>query len=231
MFEGFSQETIAFFAALRFNNNREFFEENRNVYENAVRKPLIALAEAVAPTVSAIDPQMDIRPARTVSRIHRDLRFRKDKTPYRDYMWIGFRHVGESREETCGFYFDISAESANWGCGYYHMQPETMHNFRAKLRGEPKRVLKIIQAPAFRSSFSLMGDTYVRQYQPPEGMHKALGELYRKKSIYAEHHLRSMEDLFSPALADTIAQGFLALKPFYAFLRECMVKRIEEVDL
>lgn len=227
MFEGFSQETIAFFIALGFNNNRAFFEENRPVYERTVRKPLLALAEALAPTIHSIDPDMDVRPGRAVSRIHRDLRFRHDKTPYRDYMWIGFRHIGETREETCGFYFDISASAANWGCGYYHMQPETMRTMREKLVDDPKPVLKVLTDPAFTKTYALMGDAYVRQHQPPEGMDPALGMLYRKKTVYAEHHVQDMDSLFSPELADTIAKDFQTLAPFYAFLRTCMIKRIE----
>lgn len=228
MFTGFTEETIAFLAAIRFNNNRAFFEENRQVYEEAVRGPLIALVEALGPAVQRIDPLLDIRPARTVSRIHRDLRFRKDKTPYREYMWLGFRRVGESREETCGFYFDLSAEHANWGCGYYHMQPETMQNLRRLLREKPQAVQKVVGARAFQRRFALMGDSYVRQHQPPEGMPPALAQIYRKKSVYAEHHLESMADLFSPALAQTIADDFAVLAPFYALLRSCMVKRVDE---
>lgn len=227
MFEGFSQETIAFFLALGVNNNRDFFEENRAVYERAVRAPLLALAEALGPAVQAIDPEVDIRPGRVVSRIHRDLRFRRDKTPYRDYMWLGFRRIGETREETCGFYFDISATSANWGCGYYHMQPETMRHLREKLVKDPKPVLKMLENAAFESTFALMGDAYVRQHQPPEGMAPALGRLYQKKSVYAEHHAADMSLLFSPGLADAIARDFQVLAPFYAFMRACMVKKIE----
>lgn len=230
MFTGFTEETIAFFAALKFNNNRDFFEAQKPVFERTVREPLIALADALADTVTEIDPQLDVRPGRVVSRIHRDLRFSRNRTPYRDYMWIGYRHVGESREETCGFYFDLSAEAANWGCGYYHMQPETMRNLRAKLVEEPARVRKILCAPVFASRFELMGDAYVRQHQPPEGMDPVLGLVYRKKSVYAEHHVQRMADLFSPTLAKTIAEDFRVLAPFYKFLRACMVKRIEGVE-
>lgn len=230
MFQGFTEDALTFFAALRMNNNREFFEENRAVYEGSVRAPLVALAEALAPTVTKIDPQLDPRPARTVSRIHRDLRFRHDKTPYRDYMWIGFRRVGEARMETCGFYFDMSDTSVNWGCGYYNMQPETMQNLRRKLREEPKRILKILQEPGFAKTYEVKGDAYVRQHQPPEGMDPLLGEMYRKKSVYAEHHLEDMNLLFTPELADRIAEDYKVLAPFYGLMRECMVKRIEEVD-
>lgn len=230
MFEGFSQDTLSFFAALQVNNNKPFFEENRQVYEQAVRKPLHDLVDVLAPVVLEIDPQLDIRPTRTVSRIHRDLRFGRNKTPYREYMWAGFRRVGESREETCGFYFDLSATSANWGCGFYHMNADTMRSFRNKLVKEPARVQKIINNVKFKASFQLMGDAYLRQHQPPEGMAPELGELYRRKAVYAEHHVDDMGELFSPGLADRIAGDFKTLGPFYTFLRECMVKRIEEVD-
>lgn len=227
-FTGFTEEAFAFFATLQVNNNREFFEENRAVYENAVRKPLVALAEALAPTIQEIDPRFDIRPVRTVSRIHRDLRFRKDKTPYRNYMWVGFRYQGESRQETCGYYFDISAQASHWGCGFYNMYPETMQNFRDKLIAEPKRVLKIIHASTFAATYDVKGDAYVRQHRPPEGMQEELGALYQKKAIYAEHQAADLAELLRPDLAERLARDFLALAPFYNLLRECMIKRITE---
>lgn len=227
MFTGFPQETPAFFAAIRYNNNREFFEENRHTYERVVREPLIALAEALAPAVHAIDPQLDTRPGRAVSRIFRDVRFRKDKAPYRDYMWIGYRRHGETREETCGFYFDISDTAANWGCGYYHTQQHYMRNLRERIADKPDEVLAVVGDPAFMASFEVMGESYTRQYRPPEGMPTPLATLYRKKNVYAEHHVQALERLHSPALADEIIAGFETLAPFYALLRACMIKRVE----
>lgn len=230
MFHGFSEDTLAFFTALRFNNNRDFFEENRQVYEDAVRKPLLALAEDLAPVVQKIDPLLDVRPGRVVSRIHRDLRFRRDKTPYREYMWIGYRRVGESREETCGFYFDLSANAANWGCGYYHMMPDVMQRLRQLMVDDPGRVRKVVTAKAFAERFALCGDSYVRQHQPPEGMKPPLDAMFRMKSVFAEHHVADIAELFSPELVTTITKDFEILAPFYDMLRECMVKTTREVD-
>lgn len=228
MFSGFSEETIAFFATLRFNNNKAFFEENRGLFERAVREPLYALAEALAPTVHAIDPRLDTRPGRAISRIYRDVRFRKDKTPYRDYMWIGYRRMGESREETCGFYFDISAEAAHWGCGYYHMQQAYMQKLRSTILEHPKRVQKIIDSKAFKALYALEGEQYVRQNLPPQDMPASLQALYRKKNVYAEHRVKDMRALFSGELAEQVAEGFRVLEPFYMLLRTCMVKTTEE---
>jgi uncharacterized protein (TIGR02453 family) len=115
MFEGFSREMVAFFVSLSMNNNKAFFDENKQTYERFVKRPLTELCEALSPTVLSIDPLFDVRPARSVSRIYRDVRFSRNKSPFRDYMWIGFRRVGESSEDSCGFYFDVSATDAQWG--------------------------------------------------------------------------------------------------------------------
>lgn len=61
MFQGFTSETFEFYMAIRFNNNREFLQANQEWYQSAVRKPLVELCQALAPTVEAIDPQLDTR--------------------------------------------------------------------------------------------------------------------------------------------------------------------------
>lgn len=220
-FEGFSTETLAFFAALKFNNNRAFFEEMRPVYERAVKAPLYALAERLAPVALAIDPAFDPRPSRAVSRIWRDVRFRRDKSPLRCNMWVGFHRLDEERGDSCGFYFDISADSADWGCGFYRMQPETMANLRRVLTEKPERVRRVLRAPAFDGRFAVLGESYQRQYRPPEGMEPALGALYQKKSVYCEHSVENLDEVMRPELADTVAEDFKALAPFYGLLRAC----------
>lgn len=229
MFDGFPREMIAFFASLSYNNNRTFFEENKHVYERAVLQPLTALCQALAPVIREIDPLLDTRPARSVSRIYRDVRFSKNKSPYREYMWIGYRRAGETREDTCGFYFDVSATAANWGCGYYHAQKETMQNLRETITRRPAYVLDILREETFMDSFSLMGERYARKNVPPQELPEPLGELYRMKNVYAEHHLDDMDLLFSKDLCHAITEGYRTLAPFYTLLRDCMVRRDEGV--
>ena len=91
MFQGYNDETFEFFMAIRFNNNADFFHSNRDWYLRGVREPSLALAEALAPTVEWLDDSLERRPNRVVSRINRDIRFSNDKSPYRDYLWLGFR--------------------------------------------------------------------------------------------------------------------------------------------
>lgn len=228
VFQGFTEEMPAFFAALSFNNNRTFFQDNRKLYERAVKEPLHALAEDLIDVVHELDPELDTRPSRTVSRINRDVRFSRDKSPYRDYMWIGFRSPGESREETCGFYFDISAESSSWGCGYYHAQPEYMQALRNMMLETPEKVLAVLQDPALiEGRFQILGQSYKRIMEPPPTLPEPLHGLYRMKNFFIQHTVEDYSLLYRPELVGEIEKGFRAMAPFYRLMRQCMVRRAE----
>ncbi|MEG2253262.1 MAG: DUF2461 family protein, partial [Clostridia bacterium] len=94
MFEGFPEETIRFFLDLRFHNDHAFFQAHQQEYEEYVKRPFAAFIEALAPTVLGIAGDMDTRPGKCLARIHRDTRFTKDKSPYRDHMWLLLRRSG-----------------------------------------------------------------------------------------------------------------------------------------
>ena len=97
MFEGFSQEALDFLNDIRFNNNQTFYEANKARYERYVKQPMRELSDELAPVVQLIDPKLDTRPGRTMSRIRRDTRYTKDKSPFRDHAWLGWRYPGEGR--------------------------------------------------------------------------------------------------------------------------------------
>ena len=78
----------------------------RDRYVRAVREPLLDLAEALGDTVRAIDPELETRPGRVLCRPNRDIRYSRDKSVYRDYMFLKFRRPGEERASTLGLYFD-----------------------------------------------------------------------------------------------------------------------------
>ena len=112
MFTGFSQDAIDFLSEIRLNNHQQFYEANRARYEESVKAPLRALCDEMSEVVAMIDPGLDTRPGRTMSRIRRDTRFTKDKSPFRDHVWMGWRYPGESRSE--GFGLEHSGTQADW---------------------------------------------------------------------------------------------------------------------
>ncbi len=223
MFTGFPDVMPAFFVALSMNNNREFFNENRHVYEETVKKPLLDLAEDLRQAVCRIDPQFDTLPNHVLSRIYRDIRFSPNKLPYRDHMWIGYRRIGENREDGCGFYFEISAFSCGWGCGFYNCKSSYMEKLRKLIVEEPRRVSEVFDEALFeRYGFEISGDVYKRKFIPPENVPLSLKNLYRKKWFYIHYTLQNYNEVFSEELVKKVETGFNILAPAYHLMRSLM---------
>lgn len=216
MFQGFSQQTFEFFMAIRFNNNREFFLSNHDWYEQAVRQPLRALVESLQPCIFEIDPNLETRPQKVISRINRDTRFSHDKSPYRDYMWFSFRRPAEDETTQLGFYFDISDEGASFGMGFYNDNRPVMAALRRRLQLAPEELLTLA-APVL-SSFQLLGSDYKRlalpETLPPEAIC-----WYRKKSFYLEQEIHNFDLMRSAQLSNFLIAGFRQLAPLYHYLQ------------
>ena len=215
MFQGFPQSAMEFFMAIRFNNNREFFQENRGWYEESVRSPARALAAALAESVQSLDPALETRPERVVSRINRDVRFSNDKSPYRDYIWLAFRRPGADRKTTLGVYFDISDQGASYGMGFYDENRPLMNALRRRILTEPDAVLALTE-PALER-FTLHANQF-RRILVPEQVPEPLKVWYALKGFYLERETADFDLIRSPALAGEVAEGFLRLKPLYQYI-------------
>lgn len=216
MFQGYTDETFEFFMAIRFNNNTDFFHSNRDWYLRSVREPSLALAEALSPTVEWLDEDLERRPNRVVSRINRDIRFSRDKSPYRDYIWLAFRRPGEERKSTVGVYFDISDSGASYGMGFYDENKPLMNALRRKILTEPEQVLAALEG--VRGEFTLFPKSY-RRMAIPESVPEALRELYPLKGFYFEKSLSDFGLIKSPALADEVIAGYRRMAPLYRLFR------------
>src|SRR4030043_86595 len=92
-FQGFSRKTFTFLRDLGRHNDKAWFEAHRAVYEEYVLQPLRDLVSDLADFMLGIDLSFEVEPVvgKTISRIYRDTRFSKDKSPFRDHMWIAFK--------------------------------------------------------------------------------------------------------------------------------------------
>ena len=217
-FQGYTEDTRAFFMALRFNNNREFFLNNREWYLRSVREPSLALVEALAPAVEQIDPGIETRPQRALARINRDTRFSRDKSPYRDHVWISFRRPEEERGHLPSFYVEVGVEGVYFGMGAYAPERARMNAVRRHLRLAPDEAAALLMP--LEGDFALHGDAYKR-LAVPDGLPEALIPLYRLKSYYWERSLPFARAL-SPRLAEEVGAGLTRLGPLYSFLTSCI---------
>ena len=216
MFQGYNDETFEFFMAIRFNNNTDFFHSNHDWYLRGVREPSLRLAEALAPTIEAIDENLERRPNRAVSRINRDIRFSNDKSPYRDYIWISFHLPKENRDTHAGLYFDLSASGGSCGMGYYRAAKPLMNALRRRMATEPEKLIELLGP--LQDEFVLSTENY-RRMAIPESVPEILRPLYPTKGFYFEKSLNDFSLLKSPALAEEVARSFRLLAPMYHYLR------------
>ena len=112
MFQGFGKEMIPFFLDLRFHNDKSFMDANRERYLRDVRQPFYDFIGAMGPGMQQIAEDMEVRPVKCLSRINRDTRFSRDKSPYRDHLWVSFRQSGMPNDGTPFYWFEISPENA-----------------------------------------------------------------------------------------------------------------------
>lgn len=220
-FEGFTPETFLFLMEIRFNNNKDFFEANRDRYNRVLKAPLQALAVRLLPRALKMNAQFDQRISNIVSRIHRDTRFSTDKSPYRDHAWLGFRLPGTSISEQFTPYFEITPESYGYGMGMYAPDAAMMRRYRAVMLAWPSEFLAHAKRLEERG-FVLEGDPYKRDRfaDVPE----ALKPYLNRKSIAWCFSSASITPALTPDIADEIADAFDALRPMYCLLHDKLVK-------
>ncbi len=116
-----TSETFRFFRDLSRNNRTEWMDSNRDRYKQCVVQPLRALCEELAPAMLKLDPQFETsgRTGANLSRINRDIRFAKDKTPYRTGMYVKFSAPFDGEGETGQLYVGISAKTVTSGFRIY----------------------------------------------------------------------------------------------------------------
>ena len=216
MFQGFSDATFEFFMAIRFNNNREFFHDNHEWYMEAVRRPGLELAKALSPAIEALDETLERRPDRVLSRINRDTRFSYDKSPYRDYIWLGFRGGDDPENNKPAPYFELGADGAAYGCGMYYPNRPMMNGFRRLLDADPGEFAEIWGALA--GDFTLHRNP-IKRMAVPDSLPDIVKPWYNLRGFYIEKEIRDFALLKSAALADGISEGLARITPLYRYFQ------------
>lgn len=227
-FHGFGRETIDFFLDLRFHNSKAFMDENRERYLAQVRAPFYALIQALAPQMEAIDPDFELRPAKCLSRINRDTRFSRDKSPYRDHLWIAFRQAGRERDGQLFYWFELAPEHMNWGLGVWGENRPAMDAMRRRMAARPEDFMQFLRLAAQRN-FSLGGAEW-KKLAVPDTLPEELKPWYRKKEIYFGKEGVPLWRMSSPDLAEQVGRDFAALAPLYQALRGCVEAAANQLD-
>ena len=131
-FAGFPKQTFAFLEGIHAHNEKAWFDEHRDLYEAGYVAPARGFVEALGPKLRAISPdvQFDPKVNGSLQRINRDIRFSKDKRPYKEHLNCYFWHGDRKSWQAPGFWFSLSASEVYMGVGMYGLEKETLDSFR-----------------------------------------------------------------------------------------------------
>src|ERR671936_1010545 len=142
----FTPSFFQFFRELKNNNNRPWFEKNKARYERDVRDQLVAFVVAAGPRLKKISPHFVADPRRSVFRIYRDIRFSRDKTPYKTAGAVHFPHQGRRDGSAPSFYLHLEPGGAYSGVGIWHPDSVALGKIRDAIVDQPGRWKKVTTA-------------------------------------------------------------------------------------
>lgn len=219
VFTGFTPQTFAFFQGLSENNNKPWFEEHKSEYQTHLLQPLKSLAVALTPAMSEIDPLMDFRPQKMISRIYRDIRFSHDKTPYKQHMWISFQRpfdkMSEAWESFPGYYMEIGAEGVACGMGLWMAKKKIMDRFREQVAYAPDEFEQMTRPLLQKHKYELGGDLYKRPI--PNELPEYFQQWIQRRGLYLHKSIPVNDRMYTPEFVTLMEEEFRALEPFYNY--------------
>jgi uncharacterized protein (TIGR02453 family) len=141
-FAGFGSGALPFFETLAANQTRDWFQAHKDVYENEVRVPFLALVDALSFAFAAHDIPLAGDPKRSLFRIHRDVRFSKDKSPYKTNAGAVITRDG-SKDSPGLLYIQVGGTGSFTGVGFYGLEPKDLGVVRRAIADDPDRWLAV----------------------------------------------------------------------------------------
>jgi uncharacterized protein (TIGR02453 family) len=215
----FTPEFFKFLKELRAHNEREWFERNKARYETAVRDPFLRLIAALGPPLRKINSDIvaDPRPVGgSMMRIYRDMRFSRDKSPYKVSVAAHFSHQLGKRAPAPSYYLHFEPGNSRIGSGMWRPPPAALTQIRDAIVAGPRHWQRVTGNGEFRASCGMAGESLKR---PPAGYdpdHPLIEDLKRKDFITSAP--LSDEQVCAPDLLEKIASSFRATAPFMEFL-------------
>ncbi len=219
MFEGFTEDTVQFFLDLKFHNYTDWFHQEHERYLEAVQKPFYSLIGELSPLMNSIDPLMELRPYKCLSHIHRDTRFSKDKSPYRDHLWFLFRRAGEPRDKSLFFYFEFGPGRLDWGMGFWGENREVFDIFRRTIVARPAEIAGVTDPFMQNRRHLILKGTLHKRMPVPATVPERLKRWYLIREFYVDKEQVPYELAFKSQLVHELERDFAVLSPLYHMFR------------
>ncbi|MFC2043334.1 DUF2461 domain-containing protein [Chloroflexota bacterium] len=220
-FNGFPEECVRFLLELRHNNNREWFNEHKSEYETFVKKPTQEFAGEMAIILDELSPVEGSAPQFNFSifRIYRDIRFSKNKTPYKTHIGVWFWEGKGPKMENSGYYFHLEPPNLMLGTGIHTFSKTLLKAYRDSVV-DPEygpELEKAIEEITQQEQYSLGGQHYKRVprgYDPEDERAGLL--LYN--GLYAGVETEIPTELFSDKIFDYCLEKYRYMIPIHYWL-------------
>lgn len=222
-FKGFKSDFWQFFAELEENNNREWFTANKDRYKSDIVTPIMDFIVDMGERLKEISPHYTAIPkanSGSMFRIYRDVRFSKDKRPYKTNGGIQFRHKLGKNAHAPGYYLHLQRGNLFYGGGIWLPEASALGEIRDRIAYYPKKWQSVIEDEDIIKNFDGIGGEGLKR--PPRGYdadHKYIEDL-KRKSFFAMKNSSDLSLVEKPEFLDEVVKTFEAATPLMAFISD-----------
>ena len=223
-FDGFPPALYEFLDKLAVNNNREWFNRNKTRYRAEVLMPMCGFIAAFGPRLARISPHFvaDPRPnGGSMFRVYRDIRFAKDKKPYKEHAACQFRHEAGKDVHAPGFYLHLDRDGVWLGGGIWKPPAKPLYKIRERIQLDAKGWGKIIRSQKIKSRFGAVEGERLKR--APRGFSEEtpyIDDIKLKSFLLMTRMDRS--DALSPSFIDEVEDTFRGAMSLLHFLAKAL---------
>jgi len=212
---------ITFISELTENNNREWFNANKTRYQESL-EIFRGFAGELLGGITKFDPSLgNLEPKDTIFRIYRDVRFSRDKLPYKTHFgcWMA---KGGRKSTDAGYYFHLEPGKSFMAAGVWMPPREQLSLIRQEIQFNPEPYLELINTPLIKEHYE-RGGMEDRLKKGPAGVpkdYKYIEELKYKHYIWSRSYIDS--EILKPNLASTVTRDYEGLFPLVSYLNHAM---------
>jgi uncharacterized protein (TIGR02453 family) len=220
----FQPDLFKFLRQLKKNNDRDWFNDNKQRFEDSVREPVLEFVRQFEPHLHAISPHFvasDKKVGGSMFRIYRDVRFSANKDPYKTHIGVHFRHENAESAHSPGFYLHLEPEKVFAGVGIWMPESKVAHQIRAAIDRDQDRWQEITDAKSFTKNWDIVRDQALKR--PPQGFkkdHPLLDDLKLKQFVAFSDFTE--EDTQKPNFVKQFAKRNESAAAFMEFVTEAV---------
>jgi len=215
----FTPELFRYLKELKANNEKVWFDDNKQRFEDVLREPAIQFILDFGPHLKKVSPHFRADPRKSggsLFRIYNDRRFKPDAPPYKTHVGIQFRHDDGKDAHAPGIYLHIESSGCFLGMGSWRPESSAVKRIRAAIEEDPAAWKKAAHQGSFRKHFDLAGDSLKTQPRGVDPNHPMIEDLRRKDFIGVCEF--TQKEVTSPDFMKTFAARVRAGAPFLRWL-------------